>query len=174
MARVPAFQAGYAGSIPVTRSMKDFCCKQCGTTDSSLRYPSGRMTRCMDCQRYYNISVNARKVRVHQAHTPAVVVSLDDFLEWCRATTRKCAFCGLHETDLPSIGIVSSIGRPVVALGIDRIRNDDDYRIGNIQFACYACNKVKGNVFQDEEMKDVVGPAIGKAWTNRKATIPKD
>jgi hypothetical protein len=32
---------------------------------------------------------------------------------------------------------------------------------------CYACNKVKGNVFTGSEMSGQVGPAIGEIWAGR-------
>jgi hypothetical protein len=147
--------------------MTPFACRQCGTNDASLRYPSGKMSRCMDCQRYYNIGANAARMRKHQEHSPAVALTHDEFVRWCRSTPRRCASCGVHETDLPRIGLVSTIGLPIAALGIDRIRNSGDYALGNIQFCCFACNKAKGNVFDDAETTRLLGPRIGNCWTIR-------
>lgn len=147
--------------------MTSFACRQCGTTDLSLRYPSGKMGRCMDCQRYYNIGVNAARLRKHQEHSPSVALSHEEFLQWCRSTPRRCASCQLHEADLPRIGLVSTIGLPIAALGIDRIQNSGDYSSGNIQFCCFACNKAKGNVFDDSETVGVLGPRIGNCWSIR-------
>ncbi|MFN5651936.1 MAG: hypothetical protein ACK49M_10775, partial [Actinomycetes bacterium] len=121
----------------------------------------------MDCQRYYNIGANAARLRKHQEHSPAVALTHDEFVLWCRSTPRRCASCGVHEADLPRIGLVSTIGLPIAALGIDRIRNSGDYALGNIQFCCFACNKAKGNVFDDAETTRLLGPRIGNCWTIR-------
>ena len=147
--------------------MTRFTCRQCGTNDETLRYPSGKMTRCMDCQRYYNIGANAARLRKHQPHSPGVTMTHAEFIGWCRSTPRQCAACGLHETDLPKIGLVSTIGLQVAALGIDRISNSADYSLDNIQFCCFACNKAKGNVFDDDETRLILGPRIGNCWTIR-------
>lgn len=125
------------------------------------------MPKCMDCQRYYNLVVNSKRERKHQDYSPRLGITEDEFVAWCRSTARNCAFCGLPESDLPGIGLVSTIGRPVAALGIDRISNADDYRIGNIQFCCFACNKAKGNVFTDAETRELIGPRIGDCWAVR-------
>lgn len=147
--------------------LSSFACVQCGTTDTSLRYPSGKMTRCMDCQRFYNLGVNANRPRKHQEHSPSLRLEHKDFIAWCRASERRCAFCGLNEADLPRIGLTSTIGLAIAALGIDRISNLDDYHIDNIQFCCFACNKAKGNVFDDVETRHIIGPRIGACWTGR-------
>ena len=147
--------------------MSPFQCKQCGTEDPTLRYPSGKMPRCMDCQRFYNLGVNSARPRKHQAHSPELRMTHGEFIAWCRSTDRRCAFCGLHESDIPSIGLLSTIGLPIAALGIDRISNSGDYGIDNIQFCCFACNKAKGNVFDDDETRRILGPRIGNCWTIR-------
>jgi hypothetical protein len=141
-------------------------CRDCGTEEPRLRYPSGKMVRCKDCQRYYNLSVNAKRTRAHQ-RTPALHVTHADFIAWSRGVQRACAFCGIAEPDLARVGLVSTIGLAVAALGIDRISNDRDYERGNIQFCCFACNKAKGNVFMDDEMHEHVGPSIGLVWRDR-------
>jgi hypothetical protein len=138
-------------------------------------YPSGKMKRCMDCQRFYNVKVNSKRVRAHQ-YSPTLRMSHTEFLLWCRSSSRTCAFCGCPEELLVSLGLRSTIGLPIAALGVDRIDNARDYEIGNIQFCCFACNKAKGNVFSDAETSLFVGPGIAKAWSARvgSAPIPDD
>jgi len=140
-------------------------CSRCGTEDSSLRYASGKMPRCKDCQRFYNVSVNSKKGRKY-GRNPSLRFNETEFLAWLRARSRICHFCGISEVDLEAQNIRSSIGLTVAALGIDRLDNDDDYTLKNIALCCYACNKAKGNVFSTEEMR-IIGPAIGDVWKLR-------
>jgi hypothetical protein len=107
----------------MSRSTTQWRCLDCATEDAELRYPSGKMARCKDCQRFYNLSVNAKRVRAHQ-RTPVLKLSHSEFIAWSRASERACAFCGLEEKELERVGLVSTIGLSVTALGIDRISND--------------------------------------------------
>jgi len=123
------------------------------------------MTKCKDCQRFYNVSVNSKKDRKH-GRNPELKFSESEFLKWLRSQERRCYFCGIEELRLEAQNIKSSIGLTVTALGIDRLDNGDDYTLSNIALCCYACNKAKGNVFSTEEMR-IVGPAIGEVWRRR-------
>jgi hypothetical protein len=51
-------------------------CRDCGTTDPTLHYISGRMKRCYDCQRYLNLSTKKTG--------GGVEFSREEFLEWVR------------------------------------------------------------------------------------------
>ena len=124
------------------------------------------MQRCKDCQRFYNVTVNAKKVRKH-GRQPALLFTHEEFLEWSRRDEPKCTFCGISEADLPQVQLFSSIGLSVAALGIDRLDNQGDYTLDNIAFCCYACNKAKGNVFTEAEMRTEIGPAISRIWHTR-------
>lgn len=143
-------------------------CTRCGTSDQALRYGSGKMQKCKDCQRFYNVSVNSKKDRKH-GRNPELKFTEKDFLSWLRAQDRKCHFCGISEQELEAQGIKSSIGLTVAALGIDRLDNGDDYTLENIALCCYACNKAKGNVFTTDEML-VLGRAIAEVWQLRGAS----
>ena len=140
-------------------------CNGCGTQDPALRYPSGKMKRCMDCQRFYNITVNAKRARTH-SEAPGLNITKAEFLAWVRSQDRSCFYCGVSEADLPLLGLVSQIGHPVQALGIDRLDANVGYKIGNIELCCFACNKAKGNVFSTEEMGRI-GEAISTVWNSR-------
>jgi hypothetical protein len=146
-------------------------CRSCGTDDPALRYPSGRNPKCLDCQRLYNVRVNSRKVRV-DGTSPGMGISDADFLAWCRSTPKRCAYCGVAEADVARLGLRTTIGLDLVALGVDRVDNDRGYDAGNIQFACFACNKAKGNTFTHAEMLDGIGAAVARVWTARLGDGP--
>lgn len=142
-------------------------CNQCQTTDMDLYYSSGKMKKCKDCQRFYNVGVNSKRVRKN-ATTPQLLFSKADFLAWCRGRNRVCRYCRITEIGLAAMGLKSQIGLPVTALGIDRLDSDGDYELANIDFCCFACNKAKGNVFTTEEMEEI-GPSIAAVWAKRLA-----
>lgn len=127
------------------------------------------MRKCKDCQRFYNVSVNAKKVRKH-GRNPSLNFTEAEFISWARSQDRACYFCKISEPDLKLAGIKSSIGLNVAALGIDRLDNSRDYDIDNIALCCYACNKAKGNVFSSEEMI-VIGRSIGVVWASRGISV---
>jgi len=141
-------------------------CTQCRTTDPERLYTSGSMKKCKDCQRFYNVSVNAKRQRTF-ARTPALGFTHDQFLTWSREREPVCAYCGIREAELKQLQLRSQIDRGIEALGIDRVSNDGDYEIDNIVFCCFACNKVKGNVFTHDEMIRFLGPGVREAWRAR-------
>ena len=143
----------------------EWSCKKCGTTDTNLRYPSGKMNKCMDCQRWYNVTVNSKRKRKYKKG-PELNITEEEFLNWCNSQERKCDYCGIKEVDLKNAGLLSSIGLPVYALGIDRIDSERGYAVDNITFCCYACNKAKGDVYTYDEFK-IIGESISKVWKDR-------
>ncbi len=140
-------------------------CKRCNTTDTSLRYPSGKMNKCMDCQRWYNVSVNSKKPRKRKP-SPELLMSETEFLEWCKEQPRSCSYCGIQEKSVRNIGMKTQAGHKLAALGIDRVDPERGYEKDNIVFCCFACNKAKGDVFSHEEMM-VIGKSIALAWESR-------
>lgn len=144
---------------------KDWKCKKCGTEEVSLRYPSGKMPKCMDCQRWYNVTVNSKKPRKNKP-SPKLMMNESEFLHWCRTRPRACEYCGLKEREVKEVGLKTQTGKALAALGIDRIDSSLGYSKENIVFCCFACNKAKGDVFTHDEMK-VIGSAISAAWSGR-------
>ena len=140
-------------------------CNKCDTTDVSLRYPSGKMKKCMDCQRWYNVAVNSKKVRKNKP-SPQLLLKEAEFLDWCRSQHRACFYCGIEEKDIRNVGLKTQTGKPLAALGIDRIDPEKGYEHGNIVLCCFACNKAKGDVFDHEEML-YIGKSIAAAWDRR-------
>lgn len=147
--------------------MSEFVCPQCKSTDENLRYPSGKVKNCMDCSRYTALVGNSKKTRKHQQTTPELLISKEEFLDWCRSGDRICTYCSIPESFLRYANQKSQIGLTVAALGIDRIDNAGDYSLGNICYCCFACNKAKGNVFSYNDMIAFIGPAIRLVWQSR-------
>lgn len=145
-------------------------CSECGTGDPELYYESGKMSKCKDCQRFYNLSENASKPR-KRGRTPNLAISKSEFLAWSRAGKRKCVYCGVTEPELAKVGIKTQIGLELAALGVDRVNNDGDYTKDNIELCCFPCNKAKGNVFSRDEMA-IIGAAIRQVWDIRLRTKP--
>lgn len=147
-------------AIPVL----DWSCRDCHTTDITLFYPSGKIKNvCVDCYRYKNMLKNSARVR-RDGTVHTVNFSQEDFITWRRLQPNKCSICGVAEKDLYRLGLKSSTGHLVRALGVDRLNSDRGYEIDNIQMCCFGCNKAKGNVFNNDEMKKHLSYAIGKAW----------
>ncbi len=145
--------------------MPDWKCNRCDIEDTHLRYPSGKMKKCMDCQRWYNITVNSKKERKHKP-SPALLIKEGEFIEWCRSQKRKCFYCGIEEKDIRKVGLKTQTGKDLAALGVDRIDSSKGYELSNIVLCCFACNKAKGDVFDHEEML-FIGQSIAVAWNKR-------
>lgn len=161
-----------APSVPIVRQpemiaatpLSGWSCRDCHTTDPALFYPSGKIKNvCVDCYRYKNMLKNAARVR-RDGTVHSVNFTQEDFITWRRLQPEKCSICGVAEKDLYKLGLKSSTGHLVRALGVDRKNSDRGYELDNIQMCCFGCNKAKGNVFSDEEMKKHLSPAIAKAW----------
>lgn len=146
--------------------MRIWSCSKCKTYDANLRYNSGKMKVCKDCQKYQNMKANCSVDR-KRSKSPELLITESDFKLWLNSMPRKCHYCGIQETELGSMSIKSSIGLHVESLGIDRIDNSLDYQIGNIVLCCYACNKVKSNLFNQSEMMQI-GKSIAEIWCSRR------
>jgi hypothetical protein len=146
--------------------MHIWSCSKCKTHEASLRYNSGKMKLCKDCQKYQNMKANCSVGR-KRTKPPELSITESDFKSWLQLTPRNCHYCGIQEIDLRSVSIKSSIGLHVESLGIDRLDNTLDYQLGNIVLCCYACNKVKSNFFTQSEMLRI-GKSIAEIWRSRR------
>lgn len=141
-------------------------CPICKTDDISLKYKSGKMKNCKDCQKYRNIQGNCSVARKRKK-SPQNFISQEEFLAWIKSNPRKCFYCGINEEELFKLSIYSQIGLLVESLGVDRIDSEKDYTLDNIALCCLACNKVKSNSFNQNEMFSL-GKAIAQIWESRK------
>jgi hypothetical protein len=132
-------------------------CAKCGY------FAAGADKFCNACYKYGILVNNANKTRV-SGFTPGVDMSLQDFASWYGSQVKKCHYCHLPEDAIPDIRATTQVGHPLKRLGLDRIDNDRGYTVDNIVLCCFPCNKAKGNVFSEEEMRTQIGPYISRVW----------
>lgn len=149
----------------------DWYCPHCGTTDEALRYPSGTIPKCKDCMRFANMKANSRRERRH-VHQPELMIAEAAFREWRKSQALQCRYCGIEEERLAGLELHTLSDYPLVALGVDRIWSGD-YELGNIALCCFICNRIKADIFTEEEMRRTLGPAIRVIWEERLVTNQK-
>ena len=98
--------------------------------------------------------------------SPSLGFGIDDFCLWRKAQELRCAYCGISERDLSTVGMRSQIQRIVKVLGVDRIDSNTGYVLENLVPCCFVCNQIKGDRFTAGEMS-VLGPAVGQIWSWR-------
>jgi hypothetical protein len=152
-----------ATSSKPKNSLGNWCCKTCGTTDEALRYQSGLMPSCYTCQAYLNACTNAdqkKKKRAGKGHV--VRFTFDEFHAWAKKHPRRCRYCGINDAQYRALGCISANGKPLEALGLDRLV-DDDYSLNNIAWCCYICNRTKNSHLTPERMERV-GELFREFW----------
>lgn len=136
-------------------------CVDCGTADPALRYRSGRMSRCYDCQNYWNLA--------HKRTGGGVEFEREAFLRWKRAdpARRRCHYCGIDPASLYALAIVRA-KRRCENIGVDRLDNLLPYRLDNLVACCPICNGVRSDVFSVAEM-EALGQVVRAQWQARLA-----
>lgn len=104
------------------------------------------------------------------------------FYEWYKKQPGKCFYCGISEQEssdyyeyLKDIGYRALWERNGITmhstrgktLEVDRKDNRESYKASNCVLACYYCNNAKSDVFQWEEFKKAIGPAIAQVIRSR-------
>lgn len=137
-------------------------CADCGTTDPTLLYRSGKMARCYDCQNFRNLATKATGGGV--AFTRA------EFVAWKQQNGhRLCTYCGIDSATLYDLNTRNvRTGKRQEVVGVDRKDNALPYTLANIQPCCPLCNAIKGAVLTDEEMR-ALGPQLRATWNKRLA-----
>lgn len=124
--------------------------------------------KCVDCTvciRFTALKRNASRERKY-CEQAGMELSFEEWVEWFRVQDRRCTYCGVAESDIPRLGLVTSIGRPLQRLGVDRL-NAGPYRLDNIALCCFKCNGVKSSNITAAEMMEHLGPAIAALWQER-------
>lgn len=85
-----------------------------------------------------------------------------EFVNWYKSAERKCVFCDIPESLCRLLPHRGSNNR----LSIDRIKNSVGYVEGNLQLACLLCNRVKNDIFSNEEMYELAQQFITPKWKN--------
>lgn len=161
------------GTLEPIETMEDqpaprlsLACTDCGNDDPQLRYRSGKMPRCYDCQNYFNLSMKRTG--------GGVLFSRPEFVAWKRATPERrfCVYCGIDGPTLYSLGVVNvRNGRVYESIGVDRLDNTLPYSLDDIVPCCGVCNAIKGGILTFAEMKRL-GSVLGELWSRRLATAP--
>lgn len=125
------------------------------------------VSRCTVCMRYSNLSTNSGIER-RDGSSPGLDMTLQEFASWFTDTDRSCAYCLIPEALVPSLGLKTKIGLPLVRLGVDRLDNALPYSTSNIALCCLACNATKSNTFNGAEMEGL-GEALQTVWKSRLA-----
>jgi hypothetical protein len=80
----------------------------------------------------------------------------EEFVEWYSAQNRACHYCGVREEHVPEW---SSSTRKR-SLEIDRRDNNRGYVLGNLVLACATCNRMKSDLFTEDEMRRIAEHVI--------------
>jgi hypothetical protein len=139
-------------------------CRECGTTDRSLHYRSGRVERCYDCQHYLNLT--------RKKTGGSVDFTREQFVQWRRTSERlrRCAYCGMDSEQLYALNIVNPrTKKRYEANGVDRIDNGTGYSLENLVPCCALCNQIKSQLLTYEEMV-ILGPTLRALWETRLGT----
>jgi len=125
------------------------------------------MANCYTCQAYANAVINSgQKARKQAGISRKVDFTLEEFLQWAKENPRRCRYCGIDDANYFALGHMTANGRRLEAIGLDR-RNDGDYRLDNIDWCCYPCNRTKANSLTVEEM-ELLGPTLELIWRQRR------
>lgn len=114
-------------------------CRAC--TRAKLKTPEGRaLQRLHDRKPRNRFSSCRSQCRFTRAKWKLT------FEEWFPMMSQPCFYCGdkLNET----------------GKGLDRLDNDGHYEVGNVVPCCGACNHVRSRLFEVDEMKHILGPAV--------------
>lgn len=142
-------------------------CRSCATTP--VEPHTDRTPRCTVCVRYAAVVSNARRVR-RDGKAPGLRMTRAAFAAWFTGQIRCCAYCGIRESQIVRLNLLTQVGQPLQRLGVDRIDAALPYQVGNIMLACFACNKAKSNTFSCDEMT-VIGAAIAEVWRRRTLAL---
>lgn len=105
---------------------------------------------------------NTMKVRAKIKGWPFLITK-DEFELWYRNQEQKCSYC-----DLIDLSLYQPFHRSkIFHFTIDRKNNDLPYTIENICFACWACNRAKGELFGAEEFREIAQKYIKPKWLKK-------
>jgi 5-methylcytosine-specific restriction endonuclease McrA len=82
---------------------------------------------------------------------------------------RRCAYCGIDESDFLTIWGPFYGGARGRVLEIDRKENQDSHTLSSCVLACAICNNAKSDKFSYDEFK-IIGKKIGEVWRRRKSS----
>jgi len=100
----------------------------------------------------------------HNAKKRNIIInfSKEDFIKWYDTQCQKCYYCNrtLKQTKKDKIFNNNSY-----RLSIDRKNNNEGYKLNNLVLACFNCNRIKSNVFTEQQMLKI-GIVLQKIFNN--------
>lgn len=119
------------------------------------------MTRCYDCQNYFNLTKKGTGGGVH--------FTCEEFRNWKASHPRTCVYCEINEDTLYALNIPNPrTKRRQEVIGVDRIQNGQPYTLENIQPCCPMCNQIKSQLLTHAEMIEL-SPTLSSIWKKRYA-----
>lgn len=96
----------------------------------------------------------------HENKTRRRVASFDiseaEFTQWFEKHRQSCIYCGLSLDEYLSIRHqLPGAAKRANVMTIDRLDSNKPYSVGNLGFACYLCNSLKGYVFSEREFRQI-------------------
>jgi len=75
----------------------------------------------------------------------------DEFIRWYETHDKVCHYCGIPQNNN-------------IRLEIERMDNNDGYKLDNMTLACSDCNGVKGSILSHDEMMVVGNVIMRERW----------
>ena len=136
-------------------------CPKCKQTRDDADFYIGSSKQCKGCMTWQNLSYNAKKEGHILEFTAATFHAF-----YGSSATRRCHYCGITEAAFTSLGRKNTRGYHTQTLGLDRSDSAHGYNANNARVACLVCNRIKSDIFTEDEMK-TIGAAIGQVWKQR-------
>jgi len=92
---------------------------------------------------FINLKYSAKKRNID------INFSENEFINWYDNQEQKCYYCNRTLEEVKKDYIFT---KNFHRFSIDRKNNDRSYELNNIVLACFNCNRIKGNFFNEEEM----------------------
>ena len=124
--------------------------------------------KCLPAKNIYNTTRSNLASGFNRTHkgSPVIEFTLNEFVRWRRGTPQVCAYCHIHEEQIPLVGMRSQVQKLVRVMGVDRVDSARGYTLQNIVPSCFVCNQIKGDRFNKDEMQ-LIGGSIASVWKSR-------
>ena len=130
-------------------------CKQCEAKRSKERRKRpGELEHIRKYDAIRRLGANGKydKIKARAKRAKINYCTRVEFVMWFNIQKHICHYCGVEEEIAPVI-VLRKDG--IRQLEIDRKDNRIGYIPDNMTLACHICNKVKNNVFTEQEMLEI-------------------
>ncbi|GAI78460.1 unnamed protein product, partial [marine sediment metagenome] len=94
-------------------------------------------------------------------HTP-VKMTGEEFVSLYNSKPKACCYCGIPEDALKYMDYIPENRRN--RLQIERIDNNKNYELNNIDLACHTCNIIHQNPISPKEVREIAQKYITPVW----------